>query len=224
MKGFEDSLFLPEIEGTFWFDTLEGLAFPKTAGMVPADNVGQLPRGAPLGTDNSEPASEMEPSKRKSRGRGRGLDKADTETEEKRQKNREIQARYRARQKAIKEELEVAYGQLSDEIEREKSDYVISSEKNGLMEKILVFREKAVAVLEGSNSSQRLTESSSGDSMLSEGSLPRRLVQSVYQRMSSDLGSPIQSISEAYAVASHLDSEHTDQVYNGNIHSCLRAI
>ena len=231
------SLELPDfINGAFWFDSFnekldeplqrDATAIaPIAADEAPAKNEEGQP--SEYNTSDFPPA----PSSRKRRGRGRA--KSNLTAEERRQKNREIQARYRAKQRNTRSEIEIAHSQAEDDLEKSRGENELVKERNVMLEKLILVKDVALDVLQGqqnktapsSISSEVVPKSDAGPKIVEadgsgttgdtarssdSNSLPRPIVHSLYQTFSTDQGTPVQSIAEAYVATERLYKEHGD--------------
>jgi hypothetical protein len=178
------SLELPDFDGAFWFDKLDDLDM----GDLPGQSLGSTaaPVVAPIGTSpkaldhkedeplfmentndaepDSDPSSydplrDASPPPQKRR-RGRGRAKSNLSVEDRRLKNREIQARYRAKQKREKDDLEATCIQVSGELDDARQEHVIAQHTKEIMEKVLVIRDAAVGILAKCSSGNQIAPSS----------------------------------------------------------------
>lgn len=256
------SLELPDFDGAFWFDKLDdigigelpGEALTTTAALaapmsaspaiidqeeVPLPKEDSHDHDTDSNPDAFEPVREASPPSQKRR-RGRGRAKSNLSVDDRRLKNREIQARYRAKQKREKGELEATYNKVSEELEIARKEQVVAQHTNEIMEKVLVLRDATVGILaKGSkqpSSTSKNTQESFGnhnrvikemkncDTICSTGSgsgsgLPRPVVQHVFEDLSKDAGIPLRSIVEAYDAGKKLDeTENVEEIAAKNPH------
>ncbi len=113
--------------------------------------------------ESYDPLRDASPPPQKRR-RGRGRAKSNLTLEDKRAKNREIQARYRAKQKKEKEALEATCNEVSHEIDAAMREHVIAKHSNEIMEKVLVIRDAAVGILAKGSTNKNQPSSVSKDS------------------------------------------------------------
>lgn len=226
------SIELPDfINGAFWFDSIN-----EKLDAAPQQDARSAAANEAMPKDDSDPSSyhpsesPAPPPARKRRGRGRA--KSNLSAEERRLKNREIQARYRAKQRSSRSELETAHSQAEDDLEKARGEHDLVLERNVMLEKLLVVKDVSVDILQSrgraepsSVSSEEPNKSGQGSDLVAAGdsgsmetterssgsnSVPEPIVHSLYQTFSTDLGAPVQSIAEAYVAAERLHSEHGD--------------
>ena len=228
-----ESVNLPVVEPT---PPLAPLA-PSSGGAADDQDVDFefLPPAPPLeGHTDDDPPSAPSTSTRRKRGRGRA--KSNFTAEERRQKNREIQARYRAKQKNKKEEVEHIHSQVQDDLEKARGEQEIAKNRNGLLEQLITIRDATLSVLQrnapsnqnpsdatatedeeideedASASMSNADASSSGgeeDNPSTTSSLPQPdTLQTVYHKLSSDMGAPVSSIADAYLATTSLQEKH----------------
>lgn len=226
------SIELPDfINGAFWFDS-----FGEKLDASPQIDARSAAADEALTKEDSDPDSyhpseyPAPPTARRRRGRGRA--KSNLSAEERRLKNREIQARYRAKQRSSRSELETAHTQASDDLEKARGENDIAKERNVMLEKLLVVKDVSVDILQGkgkvelsSVSSEEAPKKKAGHVIVETGdsgttgdtgrssdsnSVPQPVVHSLYQTFSIDLGGPVTSIADAYVAAERLHEEHGD--------------
>lgn len=137
----------------------------------------------------------------------------------------------------MRDELEEAHERLATDLEREQAHNEVYKQENAVMERVLVFRDTSISILQKRGGGGNVSEdeaaptamtSSSGELLRSESSrrssLPQPVVQSVYTRLSSDLGAPIRSVSDAYHAVERLTDDQGNLMDTGEYHTTIRGI
>lgn len=194
------------------------------AGVVPVEATVASGSGAASRMEHGEtgpsvPSSGGAPERGQPQRRGRGRPRGPPiSAEERREKNRQVQARYREKQRSMLAELETRHAQTAEEIERERGQFEAAAHGAELLAKRLSVKEAVVAILErGRSSAARPTGPGIGNggadntvaslAMASAPLVPRPTVHSLYQQFSSDFGAPLGSIADGYEAAERLERD-----------------